>query len=179
MLLHRAEAEAIACNLAALRLWTGKPRVYQGHGFVIADNALYGWIEKPGSWTDQGVIGFSSEHWPSEHERRRFGLPPFAIAGRRWRSNAASLITLEDGHGSIVAEWTGSNQDVAQLMEHVLSDRSRLNALDEDELPEVLRQRGWRCALTDSQLQMVRPLSDEQSPQQWAKLHTPRVLERI
>src|SRR6218665_3868352 len=46
-LLQRAIAEARKRGLAALRLWTGKPGVYQGHGFVIADDALYGWIKKP------------------------------------------------------------------------------------------------------------------------------------
>lgn len=178
VLLQRAVTEARARGLAALRLWTGKPGVYQGHGFVIADDAVYGWIEKPQVRRTGPAVATTHEDWPGAGENV-VGLPPFALGGRRWQSDGAALIALEDRDGTIVAEWSGKAEAVAQLMEQVLPERARLNALAQDGLPDVLRQRGWHCSLARSQLQMVLALDTEHSPQQLARLWTPRMLQRI
>ncbi len=178
-LLQRAIGEARILNCGALRLWTGKPSVYQGHGFRVADNAQYGWIEKPVRHHVVESTAVTSEEWPDEANGSQVGLPPFASRGQLWRSATATLTTLNDEEGLSIAEWNGSSVAVVQLMEQVLPRRCRLNALVDDELPATLRERGWNCALKDSHLQMILPLSGEQSPQQLAKLHTARLLHRI
>lgn len=178
-LIERAVAEAETRALAALRLWTGKPEVYQGQGFRTADNAQYGWIVKPHITVLSSVVAVTSEEWPDAVHRRRLGLPAFACRGRLWRSAVATVTTLEDEGGMIVAEWSGETADVIRVLEQVLPERARLNALVDDELPAVLRQRGWDCTLVDSQLQMILPLASQESPQQLARLHTPRILRRI
>ena len=177
-LIQRAVAEARSRGLAALRLWTGKPRVYLSHGFVIADDAMYGWVEKPQIPRAGRTVAAAQEDWPGA-TANAIGLPPFAHRGHRWQSDSAALIALEDGEGPIVAEWSGQTEMVAQIMEEVLPERARLNALAQDDLPDVLRQRGWRCSLARSQLQMVLALDRERNPQQLARLWTPRMLQRI
>lgn len=178
-LLKRAISEAGSRNLAALRLWTGKPGVYQGLGFVPADKALFGTVMRPETCGNRSGAMPDNEAWPDNRDVSFLGLPPFARSGRRWRTSEASLLTLEDAEGTLVADWTGTSEAVALLMEQVLPQHTRLNALEGDELPAILQQRGWRCELSESRLQMVLPLSGDRTPLQWATECTPRMLHRI
>lgn len=178
-LLKRAIREAGSHDLSALRLWTGKPGVYQGLGFAHADKALFGIVARPEACANRSGAMPYNEAWPDNQDLNCLGLPPFARSGRRWRTADASLLTLEDAEGTLVAEWAGTNEAVAMLMERVLPKHARLNALEGDELPAILQQRGWRCELSESRLQMVLPLSGDRTPLQWATECTPRVLHRI
>lgn len=178
-LLNRALIEARCRGIAALRLWTNKPDVYRKHGFVVADISLYGSIEKP---TNQktAIISFSETLlWQDKQARTTIGLPPFARSGRQWKSDDASIISIEDESGTIIAEWAGAAVDVAVLLERVLPSSARLNAQLDDELINVLVERGWRCTLRPAELQMIAALTNERSPSEWAQVHTPRILHRI
>lgn len=178
-LLNRALIEAKFRGLAALRLWTNKPDVYRKHGFVVADISLYGWIRQPTNRSAKVVPFSETILWQGKQEKSAIGLPPFARSGRKWQSDDASVIAIEDANGPIVAEWTGAAANVAALLEQVLPVTARLNAQLGDELIEILVERGWHCALEPAQLQMIAPLTNEKSPDEWARLHTPRVLHRI
>lgn len=178
-MLQRAIDESRDRGLAALRLWTGKPGVYQGLGFVVADPAMFGTVEQPKIHGFQTGVLPRREAWPNSLSANGAGLPPFAASGCRWLTETATLITLEDAEGTIVAEWTGPSEAVAELMEQVLPPQVRINTLKGDDLPAVLTERGWRCNLTESRLQMVLPLLGERTPQEWADQQSPRVLHRI
>jgi GNAT superfamily N-acetyltransferase len=178
-LMHVVTEHARLRGYVALRLWTSTPEVYRGLGFETADTAVFGYIEKPTYLgTDQLVLPEQSQ-WPSAQDCRRAGLPPFAKSATTWKASTATVVTIDDGTGSIVAEWEGATVDVVDLMKNVLPLRSRLNALRNDTLPRVLKRFGWKCMLKDVNLQMILPLNTGLSTRQLAAMHPLRVLDRI
>ena len=78
-----------------------------------------------------------------------------------------------------MAEWRGQAQNVARLIENVIPESARFNAIAQDTLPNELKLMGWSCELKPQQLQMICPLIGQTSPQEWAELYPVRVLNRI
>lgn len=180
LLLGLAVEEAKSRGIAALRLWTTKPNVYIRHGFVLADTALFGWINKKNKITVDNRSTHPDEWELSKtDENNHLGLPPFALHRNHWISKNATLTTLVDASGVIVTEWAGQAKNVALLLENVVPERARLNAIAEDILPNELKLMGWSCELKTQHLQMICPLKIGNSPQEWAERHPVRILNRI
>lgn len=151
--LERAVQHADRLGLVDLVLWTSHPGLYERHGFRPDDNALVGTVSAParasGGWPE-----VTRSTWPAPGDER--GLPPFASQGECWRSTAASAIVLQGADGAILAEWTGADDDVADLLARALPATCRMNALASDSLPSVLAARGWTVRLAPAQLRMIR-----------------------
>jgi GNAT superfamily N-acetyltransferase len=171
--LERAIAHADALGLADLVLWTGKPGVYERHGFAVDDDGLFGTVTAPGSPVSTALDAARSD-WPGDGETR--GLPPFAAGGSRWASALASAIVVNDGSGAILAQWQGPDDAVADLLAHAMPPTWRLNALAGDGLPATLAARGFTLQLQPSRLRMVRPAPAlDATPRRYGL----RVLDRI
>jgi GNAT superfamily N-acetyltransferase len=181
LLLDACIAEARGQGLDALRLWTGKPRVYESAGFMGHDTALYGWATRERAKATASATTPPAQRWPTSQsgDTRQRGLPPFARAASQWQSGDATLVAVEDTTGLIVAEWSGPDAAVATLMGHVLPARVRINALLSDGLPVELARHGWDCRLERSALQMVLPLSARGAASWSQTLCQPRMLDRI
>lgn len=152
--LERAIAHADALGLADLLLWTGKPGVYERHGFAPDDDGLFGTVCAPAG-VRGAAVDATPAPWPGEGETR--GLPPFAQSGRRWQSADASAIVVNDANGAILAEWSGPDSAVAALLAHAMPPAWRINALAGDTLPALLARRGFALDLQPSRLRMLRP----------------------
>ncbi|MFL6626578.1 MAG: GNAT family N-acetyltransferase [Vitreoscilla sp.] len=152
--LERAIAHADALGLADLVLWTGKPGVYERHGFALDDDGLYGSACAPAGMAPLAVDA-TQDAWPGSGDTR--GLPPFAASGERWQSADASAIVVRDARGPILAEWQGPDAAVADLLAHAMPPAWRINALAGDGLPALLAERGFALDLQPSRLRMRRP----------------------
>jgi GNAT superfamily N-acetyltransferase len=152
--LERAIAHADALGLADLVLWTGKPGVYERHGFAPDDDGLYGTVCAPAAVAPTALAATRSA-WPGDADLR--GLPPFAATGVQWRCGDASAIVLQDAGGAILAEWSGPDAAVADLLAQAMPPAWRINALAEDSLPALLAERGFALDLQPSRLRMRRP----------------------
>ena len=172
VVLERAIAHAGALGLADLVLWTGKPGVYERHGFEIDDDAFYGSVSAPAA-APSNAVDATRHAWPDDDQR---GLPPFASEGMRWRSANASAIVLHDQNGAILAEWSGPDDAVADLLAQAMPPTWRINAVEGDALPGVLAARGFALELQPSRLRMVRASAPPDAPPRRYGL---RVLDRI
>ncbi len=171
--LERALAHADSLGLADLVLWTSQPGLYARHGFRPDDDALFGTISMPPG-TGAGSLALERSAWPDAGETR--GLPPFAASAVRWRSAAASAIVLQGPDTPILAEWTGADDDVADLLAHAMPGSWRINALEGDTLPRTLAGRGGDVRLAPSRLRMVRSPDDPAAP---GRRYPLRVLDRV
>lgn len=158
VLLEPTIAEARRLGLNDLLLWTSKPAVYEKVGFKGADNALLGSVmaQHLVPELDQEL---SHEVWPGRGSAR--GLPAFASSGAKWVSAGATATTLETAAGAVLAEWTGSDADVARLLGACMPPVWSLNALIGDTLPATLVVSRWRLDLAPIHLRMVLPLGPE------------------
>ncbi|WP_169196993.1 GNAT family N-acetyltransferase [Devosia sp. MC1541] len=173
MLLEPTIAEARRRGMNDLLLWTGKPAVYEKVGFKGADNALLGPVTAQHLAPELGKE-LSREVWPGRGSAR--GLPAFASSGARWISAGATATTLETAAGAVLAEWTGSDADVARLLDACMPPVWSLNALTGDTLPATLVASRWRVDLAPIQLRMVLPLGPERPEVDAYRL---RLLDRI
>jgi hypothetical protein len=155
-----------------LVLWTGKPDVYEASGFKLYDTALYGWAS---GLSAPGRAGAVRAPWPTPGEQR--GLPPFASKAYHWTTPFASAIVVHDASGPILAEWSGSDEEVVALLAQAMPERWRINVLFSDTLPATLRKTCAAVDLKPSNLQMVLNLRrrDDQSTDPYRL----RVLDRI
>jgi GNAT superfamily N-acetyltransferase len=171
--LERAKEHADRMGLSDLVLWTNHPGLYERHGFRLDDNALFGTISAPAG-AAAGELDIERSAWPAPGDMR--GLPPFASHAVRWQSRAASAIVLQGADGWILAEWTGADGDVADLLAHVAHAPRHMNALASDSLPGVMAQRGWEVRLTPARLRMIRSPEGQSPP---CRADDLRVLDRI
>lgn len=171
--LEHTIAEARRRGVNDLLLWTNKPAVYEKVGFKGADNALHGRVTARPLAPELGQE-LSREVWPGRGSAR--GLPAFASSGTRWLGAAATVTTLETAAGAVLAEWTGSDADVARLLDTCMPRVWSLNALTGDTLPATLAASGSRVDVAPLQLRMVLPLGPERPEIDAYRL---RLLDRI
>lgn len=172
-LLHAAISHANTLQMDDLILWTAKPDVYRKLGFEIRDTAVFG------SSCADGLLEHAKPDavrsiWPGDGDER--GLPPFALAGEKWSSPSASIIVLTDPVGPILAEWSGDDEDVLDVIKQCMPTNWRINALQEDGLPGKLAKASWEIILKPSNLQMMMNLrmrSDNVDP------YKLRILDRV
>ena len=159
-LLTGAIEQAQALGMTRLTLWTGKPVVYLKLGFHARDSALFGWVRNEAFSPASGTGPIRRVPWPNGAERQGHnrGLPPFAVDAYRLIDglDRAQAIVVDDGSGPIVAEWSGDESDVAQLVRASLPARWRMNSLRGDRLIAELVGAGLEVDLNASCLQMWR-----------------------
>ena len=173
-LLEAALREADQRGYTATTLWTGKPAVYQAHGFVLRDEALQYQVN---DWPAAAATPARAQRWPDTTEAagRDRGLPAYAHHCLRVGTDRAELLMLLDPLGASLAEWRGEDADVIELLSAVMPARWRLNALQDDSLPEALAARGTPLTVSPQQLQMWRPGPGAS----WPELPRLRLLDRI
>lgn len=172
-LLEQTLREVDGMGIAATTLWTGKPAVYQSHGFAPRDDGLQCQVSQ---WS-AGMACAPARRWPDTAEAagRRRGLPAYAHHGLRVGTDGAELLLLVDPLGVSLAQWQGHDGDVIELLASVMPPRWRLNALQGDSLPQALADRGATLTVVPQQLQMWRPRPGTS----WPELPRLRLLDRI
>jgi N-acetylglutamate synthase-like GNAT family acetyltransferase len=172
-ILQHAISEARLRELDDLILWTGKPAVYEKLGFRLFDTSSFGTVVTTRHAREVQPQPLRAD-FPSRGDER--GLPPFAQRGYRIESSGATVVIVEDGSGPILAEWSGVDHTVVQLLGQTMPARWRINTLAGDKLPKVLAEDGWEINLHASNLQMILPLRLRPVP---ADPYHLRVLDRI
>lgn len=167
-LVSTAIEEAQAWRLDDIILWTGKPRVYEKHGFSIQDTELFGSVRPPPAAEKETV-----RVW---REPYGGGLPAFSTAGYRVVTDRAAAIVLHGGNLPIVAEWSGPSADVMTLLRTAMPEGCGLNALIGDNLLDAMIAEGWQVDLHPTNLQMILHLRPRSGPADPYRL---RVLDRI
>lgn len=159
LLLQHTLDRLAAMGLAGVTLWTGKPGVYAKLGFKHDDPALFGTV----SDLPRRAQALQMQPWPDRQERTgaNRGLPPYAWYAQRISTaeGSASAIVIYDAAGAALAEWSGTDQAVADLLQSAMPSRWRFNALLGDQLPGVLASAGARVQLVPTLLQMWKHLN--------------------
>lgn len=171
--LRAAIAHARALQLDDLVLWTGKPGVYQTLGFDVHDSAVFGTVTA-GAAHPAGRTGALRCAWPGPGEGR--GLPPFAIGAHEWKSPLAAIVVLEDPAGPILAEWSGLDEHALAIIDEVMPDKWRINALAGDRLLGLLDDGTRELDLRPANLQMIMNLRQRAGEADPYRL---RMLDRI
>ncbi len=146
-------------NMAALILWTQKPDVYVGQGFVTDELDRFGYVE---SAPEQRIkMEYATHDWPgSDVGETKRGIPPFASRGQVISNDRASLVVFSAKAGLSVVEWVGGRKDVVDLMMASLPNRYSINIAEGDPLMSELEERGLEFNLKPSSVRMVKYLGD-------------------
>lgn len=176
VILQAAIEEAKKRNYDALTLWTSKHDVYAPQGFRLNDDGLFGTIDLSSCIKSESssTATLLRQRFPAQ-----LGLPPFAKSGFTMTYEDAQVVFIEDNNGIILADWSGSLENVVELLIAMPEKQWRINAHQGDELLERLAERGATLNLTPANLQMWRPLKPELDNIDWKKLFRFSVLDRI
>jgi GNAT superfamily N-acetyltransferase len=174
LMLDLAITEAKNRKYNYLILWTEKSKLYRKFGFEINDDSFYGWAEKDIFLSNKNLKIYCSD-WPANNNER--GIPPFANKCTQYSTDVANITVISDSLGPILAEWSGGNFNVLDIIRNILPKKYRLNIFASDSLHYSLIENGWTLSLVPSQLQMVLKLFPSASP--YAAAYKLRVLDRI
>lgn len=156
-LLQGAMHAAHDLGIRALVLWTQMPALYERWGFVsVAQERLLQVsgvvnLTLPLPVVEQGVT------LPE-------GLPPFALSAERWQTSAAQAVVLQTPGGMALADWRGPSEAVARLLMAAMPASWLLNALPQDDLPEVLVGVGCECVPLPGAHRMVLAWDEDKMP---------------
>jgi GNAT superfamily N-acetyltransferase len=132
----------------ALVLWTQMPALYENWGFAsVAQERLL---------QVRGVVNLTLPLSVVEQDvTLPEGLPPFALSAQRWQTSAAQAVVLQMPGGMALADWCGPSVAVAHLLMATMPAVWLLNALPQDDLPEVLVGMGCECSPVPGAHRMV------------------------
>lgn len=144
-------------SMAALILWTQKPEVYAGQGFITDEQYLFGYVVSTPEL--RVTMEYAMNDWPgSSAQEIKRGIPPFASRGQMISNDKARLIVFVTHGGMSVVEWSGEKKDVVDLMLASLPERYSLNVAEGDSLISELEERGLELNLKPAALRMVKNL---------------------
>jgi N-acetylglutamate synthase-like GNAT family acetyltransferase len=162
LLLSKAINVGEAKGWRALVLWTNQPGVYLRHGFSVDSNDLFGKVQNPLN-TPCANVKFSPTKWHAKGDTPDRGIPAFANSIDLITASQATLTVLRTNTGLSVAEWTGNEKFVVQLIECALPVHWWLNVAENDPVLSELRSRGFSMDLHPGSFRMIRPLSVDKS----------------
>lgn len=160
LMIERAIQMAVDLNWTALVLWTQKPKVYEGHGFVIDGQELFANVlNKSASIT---IEKFNSRFTLQDNNLLSLkGLPSFATGLELLESDCATALLLKMESGFSVAEWSGDKNQVVDLLTKFMPKYWGINFIHGDELIEALMKKGLELKLESTSTRMVRKLVHE------------------
>lgn len=172
-LMSAAMDHAMHNGLSALVLWTQKPGIYDRHGFRFDEQDSIGSIYLPSECAEN--IEYVTSDWPGsdKHDRER-GLPPFALHGKRIKSECAELILLGGANRVTLAEWQGEDSQVASLIQAVIAAPWVINVCAQSTLVAELTKRGFRVDLVPGAVRMIKWLTSRP-----LKVHPIKLIDRI
>lgn len=159
-LLTQTLARLDDAGVVATTLWTGKPGVYEAHGFRSQDAGLLCDVRDLPSATGRA----RASSWPDSSPPAERGLPPYAHHALRLADDRADALVLLDPLGLALAEWQGQDDDIITLLRPVMPRHWRLHALQGDTLPQALAATGATLTRTAQHLQMWRPRPGQALP---------------
>lgn len=156
-LLEGAMHAAHDLGFRALVLWTQMPALYERWGFVsVAQERLVQVDGLPDKTLPVPVV--------VPNVTLAEGLPPFALSAQRWEASAAQAVVLQTTGGMALADWVGPTDAVAHLLMAAMPGSWLLNALPQDDLPEVLAGLGCECAPLPGAHRMVLAWDEDTVP---------------
>lgn len=174
LLLEGAIQAGTDLNWNALVLWTQKPELYQNHEFVIDGQELFGHVSnRLATIVDKE---FDSRFAHQDYEFiSSAGLPGFATALLQIRKENIKVLVLKTKSGYSIANWEGSNDDVANFLIDVMPKSWGINYLPGDHLIALLEEKGLELQAVTGATRMVRKLINCDS----ADYRNIRILNRI
>lgn len=161
-------------HLNGLILWTQKPEVYFGNGFVVAGSELFGAVDGQSTIPTATVV--SQNEWPTPADIRLLrGLPPFATAAVEYSQGENRVVVLQTPSGPTLAEWDGEPIAVLKILEQVMPRQWFLNAYADDAMFELLESQSMKFELIAATSRMTKSLSAQDSFA-WPKVG---ILDRI
>jgi|GEM_PF-7004163 len=134
LLLYKAIADARDRGIAGLVLWTATSQVYAHVGFRQDPRDLF-FLTGPLKARTSLLVSTT----PLTLAPR--GLPAFADGAARLETAAASATILNTMNGPSLADWTGEDNDVIDLLGTAVKGPLWINALTSDSLPNAIKQR--------------------------------------
>lgn len=151
-LLSAAVDVAHDLGFRALMLWTQMPGVYEPRGYVSVAQERLVQVQVP---LDEPCLKGQTLPVCESGVPLAQGLPPFALSVQRWHTPQAQAVVLQTPSGLSLAQWSGPSDFVARLVLAALPSQWLLNALPEDDLPEVLSGLGCDCVALSGAHRMV------------------------
>lgn len=151
-LIDAAKDLAQSRGLDGLVLWTQNACIYRKHGFLPDNRDVL--VQLPSTVASNGIQSVERHL----HLKGR-GIPAFSNEVSRLISETASAIILKTTYGPALAEWTGADTAVADLLTGVFTEPWWLNALVEDTLPIRLAERLGSPLRRRSSTRQVLPLN--------------------
>ena len=174
LLIERAIQAGSNLNWGALVLWTQKTGVYQNHGFVIDGRELFAYVSN--ELTTVFDKEFESRFVDKADEFiSPAGLPGFATALLQIKVESIRVSVLKTESGYCIADWEGTDNEVANFLINVMPKNWGINYLRSDGLISVLRDRGLDLQTVSRASRMVRKLANSVS----ADYGYIRILNRI
>ena len=161
-LVAAAIAAARSAGADCVLLWTGKPDFYARFGFVGADTAVFGRMER---------AGIGEEAPPASHalaESRLAsgglfsgprGVPPFATGIAVYSAGTAACAAIAAAATPALVASTGPPAAVARLLGGLGIAALNINDCGDGALGHALRMAGWRGDLHPVNLAMWLPLT--------------------
>jgi len=174
LLIEGAIQAGIDLNWNALILWTQKPEVYQHHEFVIDGRELFAHVSN-------GLATALDKEFDSRFAHQdddlisSAGLPSFATGVLQIKKENIRILVLKTKSGYSIANWEGSNNDVANFLIDVMPKNWGINYLPSDQLIALLEEKGLELQAVTGATRMVRKLINCDS----ADYGNIRILNRI
>jgi len=137
----------------AVLLWTGKPEVYTGRGYVAIHRDR---LVRVTNCSEQ-AIDYDSirvEEWPDSRETN--GLPAFATHAARYSSNRAMAVCAQGALGMTLMDWQGEAVDVAAVLSAVGHTDWAVNLTAADPFVDALSSHGYITVESPGAFTMVR-----------------------
>ncbi|WP_112384173.1 GNAT family N-acetyltransferase [Sphingomonas carotinifaciens] len=137
----------------AALLWTAKPEVYTGRGYVVIGRDRFVRVRSPASQADD-PDGIHVTDWPDAGTAD--GLPAFATGASRCSTDRATAVCAQGPRGVTLLDWQGEAVDVAAVLSTAGYTDWSVNLAADDPFVDTLSSHGYTTVESLGAFTMVR-----------------------
>lgn len=147
-------------NLTHLVLWTTKPDVYKKLDFETDSTDMFGQVTRRGSRSTEFKLA-KDEMAAHIYASVLNGAPAFANEVVGYSAlNGASITICKSSSTETLVEYTGSMEQVMDLIDHMMPDTWNLNVPEHAPIIEALSHNGYETNLKPSAVRMTLALDE-------------------
>jgi hypothetical protein len=162
-LLKQAEICAKEMGVCALLLWTTKPEVYKGKGYLIDYVDMFGKVNPTRQMVDS-CGGLSSLGLDLvQNDISCEGVPPFAENLILFQTQTASAKVSRVNSGYSLLEWSGDYDSIVWIMRTKFSDAWTINIPPDSRILPSLIKCGYSLSIEPGAIRMIKYFDDKQN----------------
>lgn len=152
-LMAAVNAAVDEAGFRAALLWTGKPAIYVGTGYQeVGRDSVLRVSRLPNAPPAPATV--TQTPWPGSGDRA--GLPAFATAARRFRSDRAEAVVAQGARGTTLINWRGDPADVVALVDGAGHTSWMVNTAAPDAFSAALPANRFAVSVEDGAAAMAR-----------------------